>query len=116
MDVDHPLPPLLGHVDGRLGVADPGVVDEHVEPPEVAIDAGEELVHRGGVDDVDRHGDGAAAEGLGSLGRGIAVEVGHDDGIASGGESLRVREAEPLRGPGDHCHPLLARHGLNLAQ
>ena len=104
MDVDHPLPPLLGDVDGRLRVADPRVVDEHVEPPEVAIDAGEELVHRGGVDDIDLDADRAASEHLRCLGRGVAVEVGHDDGIASGGEPLRVGEAEPLRGPGHHCH------------
>ena len=116
MDVDHPLPSLLGHVDGRLGVADPRVVDEHVEPPEVAIDAGEELVDRGRIDDVDRHGDGTAAEGLRGPGRSIAVEIGNDDGIASRGEPLRICEAEPFRGPGDHCHLLLARHRLNLSQ
>src|SRR5690606_12832523 len=39
IDADRPLPEVIGHVEEALGVANPGGVDEHIDPPP-AIDDG----------------------------------------------------------------------------
>jgi hypothetical protein len=85
----------------RLDRHDAGVVDEHVNRPELLFGAVEEGAEGGAVGDIQRERDRARAQ----LGRGLPgereVDVADRDLHSLTQERLRRRLADPARGAGD---------------
>ena len=94
VDVLHPLPRLLGGVEdgGVVGGGDAGVVEQHVDRPELRAHARVQLADLVLVGDVDREREVAGR---------VVGEVDADDGGALVLEALDARRADPARGAGD---------------
>src|SRR5262249_18373012 len=82
---------------------DSGVVDEDVEPAEVADDFGEDGVDLRGVADVEGQRPGARGAG-GGLSRAWGVDVGVEDAGAVGGEGVGDGLADAAGGAGHQRH------------
>src|SRR5258708_39020105 len=79
VDVDHPLRGLVVLVDEAAELHDAGVVDEHVERPELGLRLVEELVERRAVGDVEVEADRAATELLGRAAGRLGIDVADRD-------------------------------------
>src|SRR5438132_10829498 len=106
-DVRVEVPAVLGLRDlfQRLEVVHPGVVHEHVEPPERLARLREEPPDVAHLRDVTLDGDRRAAGlldlGDDALGARLARRVIHDHRSAPGGQLLRDPGADAFRRPGD---------------
>ncbi len=104
VDVDERLRGPVGLVDERADRHDPGVVDEHVERAEPALDLVEEPVKTGPVGHVEADADRARSElGRGPLGE-RGVEVADSDPRALRDQRGRRRAPDPTAPAGDRNH------------
>ena len=79
VDADDPVEVLVGHLLEVAADRDAGVVDEHVDPPELADDVERPLRHGGPVGDVDDIAADLGTEVLDEvdrLGQSVGVPVG----------------------------------------
>ena len=107
VDVEHLGPRVLVvvavAVDDR-GAHDPGVVDEHVEPPEALDHLGHDRAHPGVVAHVERprrRGRAGRQDLLGGGGRAFERHIGRGDERTLVGEKVGGRPAHAARGTGD---------------
>ena len=101
VDVDHPLRGQVVLVDEAPDLHDPGVVDEHVDRPELLLGPVEERREGGAVGHVERQRDGARAELGGGLARRLDVHVADRHLHALAQERLGGGTPDPARGTGD---------------
>src|SRR5207237_5487953 len=118
-DVDrhHPVEELRAGLLDRAHAADPGVVEQHVDPPEPLGGPPGESFGLGLVRDVDGVRGGDRARRLYLPGRGLSrgrVDVGHHDGRALAGEDEGAGPADPRAGPGDEADLSLEPHQESL--
>ena len=104
VDVHDLLPDVLGDVEERLGLVEPGVVEHHVEATELLDARVDHPPDVGALGDVARrrHGRSARpADRRRCLFGSVCVEVGDAHLRPLTGEALGDAEADALRGPGD---------------
>ncbi len=101
---DHPVPVIeRGLVDRRI-FRNTGIVDEHIDRAEPRHGFGKQVLHRGFVGDVGRHGEGFAALRLDLLhqsGKAIGPARGQHHPGAAGDEFQRACLADTRAGTGD---------------
>ena len=93
VDVPHGAPLLVGHLERGAVEARAGVVDEHVDRPELVRDPLDHRVDAAGVGHVERHGE--HAELARGLCRALVVAGGDRGARARLGQRAGEREAEP---------------------
>jgi hypothetical protein len=106
--VKHEVPVSLAHLEKRHARIDPRVVDQHVEPAELADDLRHHCVDAGRSCDVGLHEHGTAsgsADFLDDLlGRVAIIQIVHADVGALAGERQRDRPTNTLLGSGHQRH------------
>src|SRR3954454_17623197 len=117
VDPHDQVPVVVTHLEQEVVAGDARVVDEDVETAELAGDAIDGALHRGGVTDVAGEADRAPAVGerqtAGSLGGLAAVEVEDRHRRALLGEASGDAEPDPSCGSGDDGDaPVEATHGV----
>ena len=104
IDRDDALPLIVVEVEKAPAMADPGAVEQHVEPAELAHRRCHRSIDRRPVAHIEWDRGSPAAGGANSSGGGFGrggIDVGADDRCALTSEALRAGAADAAAGP---CH------------
>jgi hypothetical protein len=114
-DVEDLLPPLSRQIDRSHARANPGIIDEHVDVPELRHCRCHSRSDLFLVGDVKSNGPRALAEGLDLARRGlrsINCEISHHNVCPGLRESERSRTPNAGSCPGHERHPFIEAHSL----
>ena len=105
VDLDQPLPGLLGRIDEGLDHVDAGVVDQDIDRSELTLDPTDGFAHAAGVTHIERDTERAGAELVpqpsGDRFGTRLVEIADRNGVTIGGECRADGLADASGGAGD---------------